>query len=65
MEKIKIRNYEITLEEYQIDTLLDILKEFMKANLIKSSEELVKGCQKLKIMNPKTYNELFLIKENK
>ncbi|WFG98204.1 hypothetical protein M1770_09215 [Spiroplasma citri] len=65
MEKIKIRNYEITLEEYQIDTLLDILKEFMKANLIKSSEELVKGCQKLKIMAPKTYNELFLIKENK
>ncbi|WFG95478.1 hypothetical protein M1771_05090 [Spiroplasma citri] len=42
MEKIKIRNYEITLEEYQVDTLLDILREFMKANLIKSSEELVK-----------------------
>ncbi|WP_255401094.1 MULTISPECIES: hypothetical protein [Spiroplasma] len=42
MEKIKIRNYEITLEEYQVDTLLDILREFMKANILKSSEELIK-----------------------
>ncbi|QIA67082.1 hypothetical protein [Spiroplasma citri] len=75
-EKIKIRNHEITLEEYQVDTLLDILREFMKANIIKNSEELIKKLEliekknnselysyieKLKIMDPKKYNELFNI----
>ncbi|WP_424525683.1 hypothetical protein [Spiroplasma endosymbiont of Glossina fuscipes fuscipes] len=73
-EKIKIRDYEMTLEEYQVDTLLDILREFIKANILKNSEELIKklelivkentselysNIEKLKIMDPKKYNELF------
>ncbi len=31
-EKIKIRNYEFELNSYQIDTLLDVTREMLKAN---------------------------------
>lgn len=31
-EIIKIRNYQIELYAYQVDTLMDILREFRKSN---------------------------------
>lgn len=31
-EKIKIRNYEFELYDYQVNTLLDIVREMLKAN---------------------------------
>ncbi|WP_375317035.1 hypothetical protein [Spiroplasma endosymbiont of Virgichneumon dumeticola] len=31
-ENIKIRNYEFELFEYQVNTLLDIVREMLKAN---------------------------------
>ncbi len=31
-EKIKIRNYEFELYEYQVNTLLDIVREMLKVN---------------------------------
>ncbi|WP_400255302.1 hypothetical protein [Spiroplasma endosymbiont of Cleonymus obscurus] len=32
-EKIKVKNHEFELYDYQIDTLLDIIREMIKANI--------------------------------